>query len=309
MKELSIIVPHKNSIDTLARLTNSIPWSNFLEIIIVDDHSDSEVKVALKNFCMNDDRITLLDNNTEIFSAGKARNIGLTHAKGKWILFADSDDYFLEDFCSQLKIYMHSEAEVIYFKPKIRLDKKGNGCYPMIKVFDIYQKKPSKENLLLLALHMITPWSKMIKREHIEQNDLYFDEVKKNNDVLFSQKLALCSDKIEVSYSPIYFYAIYPSSLTNQIDLESFYSVVDVHARAIKFLRTEIPRKLLLKVNPETFYLHYRLIFEAVKNYRSLNVVRTVIKIYQKNGLINSKYLTFSMAIIGFYKKKRLFRK
>lgn len=44
------------------------------------------------------------DTNVEIYhnskkkGAGTCRNIGLERARGKWLLFADSDDLFLDNF-------------------------------------------------------------------------------------------------------------------------------------------------------------------------------------------------------------------
>jgi len=59
--------------------------------------------------------------NTEILftkegkGAGYARNIGLSHARGKWIIFADADDFFTADCFTILNEYMDSPHEVIYF--------------------------------------------------------------------------------------------------------------------------------------------------------------------------------------------------
>ena len=59
--------------------------------------------------------------NTEVLftkegkGAGYARNIGLSHARGKWIIFADADDFFTADCFTILNEYMDSPHEVIYF--------------------------------------------------------------------------------------------------------------------------------------------------------------------------------------------------
>lgn len=52
--------------------------------------------------------------NTEVLftkegkGAGYARNIGLSHARGKWIIFADADDFFTADCFTILNEYMDS---------------------------------------------------------------------------------------------------------------------------------------------------------------------------------------------------------
>lgn len=63
--------------------------------------------------------------NTEVLftkegkGAGYARNIGLSHARGKWIIFADADDFFTADCFTILNEYMDSPHEVIYFNVRL----------------------------------------------------------------------------------------------------------------------------------------------------------------------------------------------
>ena len=308
MKELSIIIPHKNSVSTLGRLIQSIPESDSIEIIIIDDHSDEDVKFELEIFCAKNQLIRLFENPAAVGSAGTARNIGLQYAVGKWILFADADDYFLDTFAKQVEKHLKSAADIIYFKPKIVVNDDSFGCLTMIKSFDIYESKPSEDNLLLLKLHMVTPWSKLIKRDLIVNNGLCFDEVQKNNDTMFSLKIALSTERVEIDQLPIYSYSVHSFSLTKQTDLNCYYSVVDVHARAIIFLRDRIPKKQLLEVNPEAFYTHYRLLYYGLREYRSIKIIINVLRIYRKNGLVKRKYFPLFLAISGFYKKKQLFR-
>src|SRR5690606_31308962 len=110
----SIIIPHKNIPDLLSRCLASIPDKEEFQVIIVDDNSDSN-KVDFKNFP------GLNRSNTEIYftkrgkGAGYARNIGLRHAKGKWLIFADSDDFFNPCFETVINQHVDSKADVIYF--------------------------------------------------------------------------------------------------------------------------------------------------------------------------------------------------
>jgi len=50
--------------------------------------------------------------------AWRSRNVGLEHAKGKWLLFADADDFFVEDMYDIITSYVDSEVDVIFFKEK-----------------------------------------------------------------------------------------------------------------------------------------------------------------------------------------------
>ena len=84
----SFIIPHKNSVKLLNRCLDSIPQREDIEIIVVDDNSDEKpiVKRTVEVVYL-----TYKESN----GAGKARNIGITKAKGRWLLFADCDDYYV----------------------------------------------------------------------------------------------------------------------------------------------------------------------------------------------------------------------
>ena len=97
---LSIIIPHYNSSNFLEKLLLSIPKKKDIQVIIVDDKSElSHLKVIyeLKKIYSFD----FFQNNRDK-GAGSCRNIGLEIAIGKWILFADSDDFFVNNFNLQL---------------------------------------------------------------------------------------------------------------------------------------------------------------------------------------------------------------
>ena len=89
----SIIIPHKNIPSLLQRCLDSIPKRDDVQIIVVDDNSNPQ-KVDFEKFPGLD------KPNTEAYfdksgkGAGRARNVGLKHAKGEWVIFADCDDYF-----------------------------------------------------------------------------------------------------------------------------------------------------------------------------------------------------------------------
>ena len=102
----SIIIPHKNnppSSGTLSVLNSHLGWNS---IIIIDDNSNSE-SVDFLIFRETAEKYGILFTK-EGKGAGYARNIGLSHARGKWIIFADADDFFTADCFTILNEYMDS---------------------------------------------------------------------------------------------------------------------------------------------------------------------------------------------------------
>lgn len=87
---ISVIIPAYNAKDYIKDCLNSIlnQTYNNIEIIVVDDCSTDNTVEIVKS----------IDSNIKLFSTpknsrqGAARNIGIDHATGDYILFVDSDD-------------------------------------------------------------------------------------------------------------------------------------------------------------------------------------------------------------------------
>ena len=92
---ITVIIPHKNSIDLLHRCIESIPVYDDIEIIVIDDHSDLSESIW-EQFRGKYKYVELILTN-EGKGAGYARNVGLGRARGEWLVFADADDYFYPD--------------------------------------------------------------------------------------------------------------------------------------------------------------------------------------------------------------------
>ena len=65
-------------------------YSN-LEIILIDDGSTDESGKLCDEFALSDERISVFHKTNGGLS--RARNYGVEHCHGDWILFVDSDDY------------------------------------------------------------------------------------------------------------------------------------------------------------------------------------------------------------------------
>jgi len=93
---ISIITPNYNSEKFISQSIDSVIYQTYTnwEMIIVDDAStDSSVKI-IKKFQAKEDRIKLIKINKNSGPA-VARNKGIEIAKGNFIAFLDSDDFWL----------------------------------------------------------------------------------------------------------------------------------------------------------------------------------------------------------------------
>lgn len=153
--KFSVIIPNYNSEKWIDKLLYSILEQTYIEyeVIIVDDMSTDNSITKIKEY--EDSRIKLIELKQKGWNGG-TRNIGVENAKGEYILFADCDDWFIDNKCFE-KI-----AKII--------DRDKPDCVrlPYRFVFDKYQQdmmlSESTPQELVKSI-FVAPWTKCIKRE------------------------------------------------------------------------------------------------------------------------------------------------
>ncbi|MGS2738016.1 glycosyltransferase family 2 protein [Sinomicrobium sp. M5D2P17] len=243
--KISIIVPHYNVPALLQRCIDSIPQRDDLEVIIVDDKSSAEL-VDFDNFPgKNRDNVRVFFQK-ENKGGGAARNVGLENAKGEWLLFADSDDFFHSCLNDVIEEYKDSDADLIFFNANSvdtdTLRPTKNRAQHLQNFIDLYRNEPEK-GLLQLKYLFGEPWAKMVKREIIVQNHIRFDETIIHNDTTFSYCVGYYSDNIIVDDRTVYCITVRLGSVsTARISEAKIKTRVSVFARANKFfLDRQIP--------------------------------------------------------------------
>lgn len=225
MIQLSIIIPHYNSPATLEILLQSIPDIPEIEVLVIDDNSN----IQLNEYCRCKKKfaarnISFYENAIECKGAGNARNMGLQYASGKWLLFADADDFFVKDFWSNIERYLNDESDIIYFSPvsvKIGTDISSDRHEYYMNLVKEYCRKKDHESELKLRYTYWSPCSKMIRKELVDENRIRFDGTLHSNDMLFSTKVGHYAKKIKAVDEIIYCITESESSLTSQKDTKA----------------------------------------------------------------------------------------
>ncbi|MBE6679129.1 MAG: glycosyltransferase family 2 protein [Ruminococcaceae bacterium] len=91
--KVSVVVPVYNVEKYLERCVLSIVNQTYknIEIILVDDGSPDSCPAMCDSFAAHDERIIAVHKQNA--GLGMARNTGMEHASGDYIMFVDSDDY------------------------------------------------------------------------------------------------------------------------------------------------------------------------------------------------------------------------
>ncbi|MBQ6099339.1 MAG: glycosyltransferase family 2 protein [Methanobrevibacter sp.] len=156
-EKISIIIPTHNRFEQLTQLVNSIfnqTYQNF-EIILVDDLSIDETNEVYSNY--HDKRLKYY-RNYENLGAGLNRQKGYNLSHGKYIIFCDDDDYFIDNeyFYELIKIfedeninlicsesYTHYENNDKYIHTNLNIDEESIDSIEYLNNFMTKYRKPT----------------------------------------------------------------------------------------------------------------------------------------------------------------------
>lgn len=240
----SIIIPHKNAPNLLQRCLDSIPQRSDLQIIVVDDNSD-ESEVDFGNFPGCNRANVELYFTKEGGGAGYARNVGLSHACGTWLLFADADDYFNYCINDILDEYAAVDADLIFFNAN-SVDSQTYVQQSKSKHLNQYISLwNSDSHVAELYLRYIfgEPWCKMVRRNLLTNNGILFDETRVHNDTKFSYLVGYYAKKIQVDSRALYTYTVRSGSISALPNQKwKFYVRIDVFGQKdLFFLNHDVP--------------------------------------------------------------------
>jgi glycosyltransferase involved in cell wall biosynthesis len=285
MISYSFIIPHKNCPDLLQRCLDSIPRRKDIQIIIVDDNSSPE-NVDFAKFPGNHDPCVEIIYTKEGKGAGYARNVGLKKATGKWILFADSDDFYNIGLLDVLDEYAHSEWDVIIFTVNsVDSDTLGSSLRKRIisneSVLKYDASDPATDNLIRYKNY--APWNKIISKKLIDENNIRFDEIPVNNDVFFSFKLGKVLKNYMVVRKDLYCLTYRKDSISRKkSSFEEEFQFLKMRIRIREFHKSvgckrishSVIAPVLSTIKKYNYFFFFRYLFFLLKNRRRMKFVK-----------------------------------
>lgn len=178
---VSIIIPTYNSCLTIKKTIKSIDFSKNIELLIVDDGSSDETLKLLDSL---QKRYPFRVIKGKHGGAAKARNMGIKYAKGKYLLFLDSDDQLDQEAFDfrMFNILKNNNYDIVDIDQHVKIN--------------TVVSKDMKNTILLdnlglsnknKAVWLSGPVSKFYKRSFILKNDILFDEhVQVGEDLIFN---------------------------------------------------------------------------------------------------------------------------
>lgn len=201
--KISVIIPVYGVgkyIEQCARsLFNQTLKSNVEFIFVNDCSKDNSIKILQSIISEYDDRKDqiIIVNHEKNKGLASARNTGMSHAKGKYVIHVDSDDFFEKDMLESMYcVAEQADADIVvadYFITYSNREKYGICNIPE-------RKKQLIENLIIgTATDTVgrMNWNKMIKKSLFTNNSInYIDGVNYNEDLVVMVPLCMNAKKI-----------------------------------------------------------------------------------------------------------------
>lgn len=233
-KDFSVIVPvWRGAIKFLPKLFDSIPEKDGIEIIVVDNSKEPVSREEIQS-----DRDIIFLHSAPERHAGGSRNDGMDVAKGKWLLFADADDFYTDDAFDVYYSMLDTEAEIVYTGMGGIYEDTGEpsnrGDHYAKAVHDYLSGIRSE---MQLRLRFSSPCCKMVSHDLVKRLHLRYDEVVASNDMYFSLLSGYYAKSITAVDKATYIATVNRGSLTKRKDFEVTLSRFQVRLRCNKFLR------------------------------------------------------------------------
>lgn len=189
--KVSVIIPVYNVEKYLRQCLDSVAKQTLsdIEVICVDDGSTDKSFEIVKEYAEKDSRFIAVSQANG--GAGAARNNGLRRARGKYLSFLDSDDFFDEHMLEEAYSCAEEHAADFVVFQSDQYNEDTNDFkdvawtlrYAEIPPYQPFGRRQMTDNIFKVFVGWA--WDKLYNREFVLNNNLWFQEQRTSNDMLF----------------------------------------------------------------------------------------------------------------------------
>ena len=211
-KLISIIIPVYNVECYLGACMESVLNQTYkkIEVILVDDGATDNSGQMCDHYAEEDMRVRVIHKKNG--GLADARNKGITHANGDYIMFIDSDDVVSQNFVEYLySLIIENSSDIGICNPI--------HCYPGRKIkFEpenmkkIFKPEDAIVEMLYQKSFLVAAWGKIFKKEYFD--DILFPYGMLFEDSAIMYKIFDKAEKIVYSDAKLYGYMHWNGSIT-----------------------------------------------------------------------------------------------
>ncbi len=222
--KFSIIVAAYNVEDYIDECLEALKRQTYtdFEVLVIDDASTDQTRARIEACIAGDERFTLLEQPANSGLAA-VRNVGLSHARGEYVLFLDSDDYYVDDTLERLAARLDADqldllffgAETFYENARLRRERfedqaTREDITEVLAGPEFYVRFEETESFRPSACLFA------VRRSLIEAAGLRFLEGIIHEDLLFLLQMIVLPERVSFLNEPLYMRRMREGSIMTQ---------------------------------------------------------------------------------------------
>lgn len=290
---LSVIIPVYNTAPYLSKCIDSVLNQSLqdIEVLIINDQSTDGSEIIIQEYARRCHAVKIFSTAKKSL-AGGARNIGIEHARGKYIGFVDSDDWIDTNmYSNMIALLEQSGADIgicgvmkeyespydVYYKYNYQIENILEGKY----AFQLLARQFNQD----LSISPIA-CNKVYKADFLARHHFSFLSDNYNEDDVFNYLCFSKADKVAVTPNTFYHYYQRNSSITHSFSQKHMDDLLDAF--------NEIKRYMEINDLFDTYKKHYYAYFEKCSGF-----VFNLLILNEQSMEIQNKYLRY------FFKKSQ----
>ena len=219
----SIIIPVYNTEKYLRECVESILHQKFsdYEIILVNDASTDGSGKICDEYANDNMQVNTIHHESNKGSS-EARNTGIRVARGKYLLFLDSDDFYIGENLSTIynKLQGAPDVDVMFLSMSKCIEKEGKNIITPYRTFsesDFINNTNEEilEKTLSNDFYNPSAGAKLVKKEIVMGNEIYFEEGIVAEDLPWTFNLLLQAKSFLICEGSHYAYRMRAGSITH----------------------------------------------------------------------------------------------
>ncbi|OZT11323.1 hypothetical protein CHN50_17285 [Priestia aryabhattai] len=292
--KVSVIIPAYNAAETIERCIQSLLKQSYksIEIIVVDDGSTDSTGSIITSIYKGNCKVIYITKENQGVSV--ARNVGMSIATGKYIMFVDADDWIhTECIGSMVETLEAQNADYCFTDWYV----KTNEGLRIDYVNKDFKEKFSAEILYrfyILNRYGCAPWGKLYKRDLIVKNEIAFSpELPYAEDYLFILQYLSYADTCVYVKKPLLYYDCCQPGAAVKIRDNYFNLQVKIECLKEKIVMSSIKYrnsdKDLLRISKlQAYVLSLIYLKNLYKNFNSCyREAKKILKVLRKECSIN----------------------
>lgn len=244
--DVSVVIIVFNDAERLGTAVRSVTDQSLhnLEVIIADDASTDDTAVVARRLMAEDSRVRYVRREQNSGGCGAPRNMGVEHARGRYVMFLDSDDRYERHACKNL--LEAAEATGADFAMGMALRENMDtgrvtrwfpSLFAQERVVGGLRENPE-------LIQDVLSVNKLYRADFLARTGLRFPEDVHYEDQIFSFRAYLEAERIAVIPEAVYIWQIFPShersSITRQRhEITNLRHRITVHRRLDDFITTQ----------------------------------------------------------------------